>query len=112
MTITQILNTVTSLGGIGISDIRGNGKKQKLVEARAIFSILCKDFGFSPAEIGKVINRDRTTILHYLKNYPEYIKHDEKLKLRFYKAVANIDSNVNNGLQLLEKYNQKLQPNA
>tara|TARA_R110002167_G_scaffold11043_13_gene49386 strand:+ start:3075 stop:3539 length:465 start_codon:yes stop_codon:yes gene_type:complete len=56
-------------------DIRSNSRLQKNVRARYIYAKLCNDLLFDTlTNIGKEINRDHATILHYLrKTNNEYI---------------------------------------
>lgn len=109
MSINEILEAVCSTFAVSHEELKGSSRKRRIVEARACFAILSDSEGFHPSVVGRMMNRNRTTAIYYKNNYPPFIKYDEKLKLRFLKTVAKMDSDLNKGIELIEKYNQKLQ---
>tara|TARA_R110000850_G_scaffold6350_6_gene24929 strand:- start:1447 stop:1851 length:405 start_codon:yes stop_codon:yes gene_type:complete len=63
--IKRLIETETK-----ITSISTKSRKQNIVEARVIYSILClKHTKDSYERIGKVINRDHSTIVHHRKIY-------------------------------------------
>ena len=51
------------------------------VYPRMIFSYLCSQRGLGITIIGKRLNKDHSTIAHYLKNYDSYYKYDKIFKI-------------------------------
>ncbi len=68
---------------IRIEDFMSRCRSQDLVYARFIISHHLKEKNLKDSEIARLINRDRSTIRHYLKQYDnlQSVKHGEFLKL-------------------------------
>ena len=56
-------------------DIKLNSRKREIVEKRVLVSCLLYDMGYSMEEISKVINKDRTTVYHYIKELRSFIEY-------------------------------------
>lgn len=52
-----------------LEDIRSSSRKDDLCYIRALMAIILRQDGLTLAEIGYALNRDHTTVIHFLKNY-------------------------------------------
>ena len=61
-------------------EIKSKCRIQHLVKCRMFISFYLKDHGLTLARIGKLLNRDHTSIMHQLKTFNDEIKYDEQFK--------------------------------
>lgn len=72
--IVQVIqNAINEILELKLSEYMKKGRKEKNVFARMIFAKLCSMYNIPAKEY---INRDRTTIIYYLKNYPNEEKYN------------------------------------
>lgn len=64
----HIIRVVAEQNGMTYRDMLGKRRKQKHVDARNAVIIALRKGGFSFPEIGAVLNRDHSTIMHLLKH--------------------------------------------
>ena len=64
----KILNQIVKLSGFTLSDIQSDCRKSELVAVRLLFAQEALKQGYHPKEVGKLINRDRSTIIQ-MKDY-------------------------------------------
>lgn len=64
----KLLNKIVKLSGYTISEIKGTCRKSELVAVRLLFAQEALKKGYHPTEVGKLINRDRSTIIQ-MKDY-------------------------------------------
>ena len=76
-----ILNQILKLSGFTLSDIQSDCRKSELVSARLLFAQEALKKGYHPKEVGKLINRDRSTIIQ-MKDYKPSV-HYTRLKLLY-----------------------------
>jgi hypothetical protein len=65
--LKKIIDFVSRQTGYTPDELRGQCRSRGPVRARCEVSILAIKKGYSLAEIGKALNKDHTTIHHYLK---------------------------------------------
>jgi hypothetical protein len=53
------------------------------VDARFIFSLIMKERGYGSTRLGRLLNKNHATILHYWKNAEWYMKSDPELKRKY-----------------------------
>jgi len=84
--LEQLANTICSILEVDFKDFIGKSRKRELVNARSIFSYIARNidtyengmFKNSLREIGEVMNRDHSTIVHLVsraeheKIYPDF----------------------------------------
>jgi hypothetical protein len=58
---------IVTAGGMTMADLRAPSRKRELVEVRRIVAIYLRQRGCSLPEIGRVLNRDHSTVLHLLR---------------------------------------------
>ena len=80
--------------GYDINMLKVKSNSQGYVYPRMIFSYLCRRKGLTTTLIGKVLNRDHSTISIYLNNFESYYKSDKIFKI----LVDVIVKDVNNGI--------------
>ena len=66
---------------VGVKDLSKKSRKGEYVYARLILSYILRYRGYSLAEIGRVLNRDHSTIINSLRNY------DYKIRARDSKII-------------------------
>ena len=76
-----ILNRILTISGFTLSDLQSSCRKSEIVAARLLFAQEALKAGYHPKEIGKMINRHRTTIIE-TKNYKPS-EHYIRLKLLY-----------------------------
>lgn len=99
MNVNEILEAVCSTFAVSHEELKGSSRKRRIVEARAIFAIKSNASGFKAPEIAAAINRNRTSVLYYLRVYPFFLQHDENLKRKFFEVFKILINNHNHGLQ-------------
>ena len=81
MNLKNILSIVSNETNISISDIKSESKKGKLSDARKLYCVLAKEYTReSFNEIGKLINRDHSTVLYSEKKAKIFIKNEIKFR--------------------------------
>jgi chromosomal replication initiator protein len=86
----DILNTVTNYYGVSIEDIKGKCRKRKIVKPRQIIMFLLRTKArMVLSDIGEVMNRDHTTVIHSITCIQNDITHpyDDSLE----KDLININ---------------------
>ena len=58
---------IAGAAGLTVEQVRGRGKGRELVEVRRIVAAYLRSRGCSLPEIGRVLNRDHTSVLHLLR---------------------------------------------
>jgi IS30 family transposase len=70
-------------------DISVTNQKQGVVDARAVYSKILRERGYSLEVIGKSLNKHHSTILHHLKNIDFLIEKDKNLRDRYIHCKLN-----------------------
>ena len=86
----DILNTVTNYYGVSIEDIKGKCRKRKIVKPRQVIMFLLRTKArMVLSDIGEVMNRDHTTVIHSITCIQNDITHpyDDSLE----KDLININ---------------------
>lgn len=79
--IQKTLDFVNDFFGFDISD---KTRKREVVEARMMYATLLKRYTrISLTEIGRPINKDHATVIHYIKNFDWLKKNDERFSRKF-----------------------------
>jgi len=87
---SDILNTVTNYYGVSIEDIKGKCRKRKIVKPRQVIMFLLRTKArMVLSDIGEVMNRDHTTVIHSITCIQNDITHpyDDSLE----KDLININ---------------------
>lgn len=67
---TDILRAAAAVCGCRVDEIRSHARDRHLLFIRAAVSLICRrDLGCSLTRIGRVVNRDHTTVLDLLRIY-------------------------------------------
>lgn len=92
----KIIQTVCKIWDRSLDDVCGKSRKQEIVYTRmTIAYFLRRCTTLSTTEIGKLINRDHSTIIHYLKAYDS--------EFRFNKDFRNFAKRIEDDLQDIVK---------
>ena len=73
--IADLKTIVNNVLGV---DINKNIRKRPFVNSRIIYSKILKDRGYGYVIIGKSLNKDHSTIIHYIQQFEGIIYQDEK----------------------------------
>jgi chromosomal replication initiator protein len=60
------IDAIAQQHGYSVEDIIGKSRRKKLVAVRRICVIMLRLQGYSTTEIGRIMNRDHSTICHAL----------------------------------------------
>ena len=73
---SDILNTVSNYYGISIEDIKGKCRKRRIVKPRQVIMFLLRTKArMVLSDIGEVMNRDHTTVIHSITCIQNDITH-------------------------------------
>jgi|DEB0MinimDraft_6_1074348.scaffolds.fasta_scaffold90717_2 hypothetical protein len=96
-------------------DIDKQTRIEKYVEARMIYYWICYYFtNMNLSKIAKTVNKNHATVLHGIKNFPDFMETDKEFKEKFLGVYSIIKDKVNkntNKMSLEEltfRYNQLL----
>jgi len=89
-TAQDLLNRVALAFLVDVGDLIGRSRKRKLVEARCVFAIIGSRYGLTEKFIGKMIDRDYSTISHYLTLHKNTLSHDGSIQL----IIKSIESKL------------------
>lgn len=78
-------------------NIFNKDRTQECVEARAIFAkIMYSYHHMGYTKIGRILKKNRATIYHYIKNFDNWIKYDDRLRNKY----LNILSVYSRGMEI------------
>lgn len=64
-------------------DVHAKNRKRAVVEARMVYAAILKEAGYSLTYIADTINKDHTTIIHYLKSIRDLSETDNQVRRRY-----------------------------
>lgn len=86
--IVDILDDICRITHVSHADVISESRKVKNVIARQIFCFIArKQTGAKYSEIGKVINRDRTSAIHSCKKVRQNIEINDAPTMKIYRKV-------------------------
>ena len=81
LTACQVLKRVSEVADLKVSDLKGSSRRGDIVAARVLFVELSIRENIPPDEIASEIDRYRSIINHYTKNYkPSRYYHEIRKK--------------------------------
>lgn len=101
----DIIDVVAYLFDITRDDILSSCRKQKYCDARVILSRYYRNLGYTLVDIGKIFNRDHSTIVRQLKLYDSLYKN-----YKYFRVIA--DKIMNLDILYIEKclsYGEKVE---
>ena len=92
MTIVDILNnTIIKLYSQYILDyIKSKSRKQFFCELRYIYAYILYDYGFKNEDIAILLNRNRTSIYHMVRNFRNLLTTDKRFREIYTKIKKQI----------------------
>jgi len=60
-------------------DLLNKSRERNIINARMTFSYILVERGYTKVSIGKYLNKNHATIIHYTKNFSVYLQHDDYL---------------------------------
>ena len=107
-----IKKTINNYFGI---DIDRPTRVEKYVEARMIYYWLCYYFtSMNLSKIARTVNKNHATVLHGIRNFPDFMETDKEFKEKFLGVYSIIKDKVNRKSdkmtleELTFRYNQLL----
>lgn len=64
-------------------NVMKNNRTRNIVDARLIYAKILRDRGHTYKSIGRSLNKDHTTILHYITQIDHLLKHDSRIAERY-----------------------------
>ena len=92
----RLLECLANLYDITSADILGKCRKAHISEARMIFIYLMRHLGYSTTYLGKLLNRDHTSMIYSTKTFDNRYKYDVMFR-----------KTVDNRLEIVDLYGEK-----
>lgn len=93
--ITRVFNKAEMLWGVSHEAIIGRSRNRPLPFARAMVAKTLRDtFGLTFMDIGRLLRRNHTSIIYYLKMYDAEYKYNKEFR-NFANAMKDIAQEVN-----------------
>lgn len=87
----RLLECLANLYDITSADILGKCRKAHISEARMIFIHLMRHLGYSTTYLGKLLNRDHTTMIYNTKTFDNRYKYDVMFRKKVDKMLEIVD---------------------
>ncbi len=92
VTLKEILETVSLVCKISVTNLRSKKRYRIFSEARGLYFLFARDFtNCGVQEISKYVNRHHATCIHYSKITPQLLKYDKKYRITY----GEIESKLN-----------------
>lgn len=78
--ILQIEGAIQEVTGLNLKEIRKESREQMSFFARMIFAFNCRKRRFKHDRIAEILNRDNTTVRHYLRKYDDEFKYNQEFR--------------------------------
>jgi hypothetical protein len=75
--LKQIVNNVFLL------DLESKNRKREVVDARKVYSKILRNIGYKYDVIGRSINKDHSTIVHYVSDIESIMPYDRDIKDKY-----------------------------
>ena len=85
--LRDILQAVCLETGISEAEMQHRTRKWQIADARGLFYVVAKEYGFKDVEVAAVTGRERTTPITVGKHYRGYIEHGYKPLVRLYNGI-------------------------
>lgn len=92
----QLTKAIHEVTGLTIKDLTDERRTRDTVFARMIFARHCRDM--RPDDIGRILNRDRCTVIYYLNRYEDEVKYNPS----FAKLASNVEKKLEKHSQIFE----------
>ena len=92
----EIISNIEQATGISYSELRSNNRERNTVIARqyAMFQLydILYPLGYTLTEIGKMFNRDHSTVLYSVKQIKEGIKYNDFLITKIHERYGELEA--------------------
>lgn len=92
----QLTKAIHEVTGLTIKDLTDERRTRDTVFARMIFARHCRDM--RPDDIGRILNRDRCTVIYYLNRYEDEVKYNPS----FAKLARRVEKKLEKHSQMVE----------
>ncbi|MCI1681435.1 MAG: hypothetical protein LKI39_02640 [Bacteroides sp.] len=72
--VDDVYECILSIAKWDDNEIKERGSERKSSEKRAVIACILSDYRFIQEDISRVINRDRSCVVHYRKNIRRYVE--------------------------------------
>jgi len=92
-----IIQTVIRVLGVYKSQLTGIGRKQRITEARYIALKIIRDNcpKYTLAQIGKLVNKDHSTVIYGLKQFNDWYDTDTFFRTKYNLVLARLKGGAN-----------------
>jgi chromosomal replication initiation ATPase DnaA len=88
--VNDIINNVLEAVGITMDRLTSDRRHRTLVDCRIYISYACRAYyHLSLSEIGRILNRDHTTILHQIAQFEKFTKNNDAEFMQVYNTIEN-----------------------
>ena len=88
-TALEIMKAVAEAYGITIEELRSHSRIARIATARAVVCyLLYRNYNYSTKDVGNMVLRDHTTVIHARNKITDLIKESNRVKI----AVSDIKS--------------------
>jgi len=91
--IELIVERVTQEYGVSLEDLAAKGKGRQASESRALAALLVLESGQSLTELGRLVNRDASSLSSAARRLAIKVKSDQKMKERFVGLASSLQIN-------------------
>lgn len=74
-----LIRKVAEIHNVTVDDMMGNGRTSKFVEARQEAFYALHKRGLSYSEIGRIMNRDHSTVMYGVRKYLDGVERQQRL---------------------------------
>lgn len=92
----QLTKAIHEVTGLTIKDLTDERRTRDTVFARMIFAWHCRNM--RPDDIGRILNRDRCTVIYYLNRYEDEVKYNPS----FAKLARRVEKKLEKHSQIFE----------
>lgn len=103
-----VVDYVCNIFGVSFDELESPNRSRRLVKARQTLTCLILEYTeMSLSEIGRMMNRDHSTIIHLRDKMTHDLTHDENLKEKYNKLKSLIEGNEKTSIHSPQKTNNK-----
>ncbi len=76
---------------LGVNVTLNKSRKRNVVNARVIYSQILKEYGYGPTCIGKALDKNHSSVLHYFKSFTWNVGQDEDLRIGYEMVIYEFE---------------------
>lgn len=72
--VSDIIDAAAELTGVSYGEMIGTCRARHIGNVRAVVSIVARERGHAYPHIGRVMRKDHSSIVHYVKNFDTFVR--------------------------------------